>query len=223
MSLPFEDAGKCQIRKYQCFVCGRSHNTFDLFKEHIVEKHEEGREYLLCPVCQSPVRDMKSHFSTKHPARKMPSGIQTKVSIWHDFKPSGQKKKTRKPSFRSGEFESKKMGTLIPYRSGLECEFLECLEQDVEVESFYYEDVKIPYCYQGVWKTYIVDLRIKYIDGSTQFVEIKPANQCTLETNKCKWTAADNYAKNIGAEFVVLTEVGLGKLKTKIKKQFLNE
>ena len=52
------------------------------------------------------------------------------------------------------------------------------------------------------------------------------ANQTNYEQNKCKWVAANNFCINLGWNFVVLTEVGLGKLKTKIKKQqvrFLNE
>ena len=37
-------------RKYSCFVCGKEHSDFEAFSAHITETHEEGREYILCPL-----------------------------------------------------------------------------------------------------------------------------------------------------------------------------
>jgi hypothetical protein len=209
-------------RRWMCFVCGISHETYEKFKCHITENHEEGREFLKCPTCDSVVRDLRQHFAAKHPNRLLPKGIQLRVGVWSDFAPSG-KKKTRKPTFHSGEYESRKNGSMIRYRSGMERDFYEQLEADLDVIAFHAEPFKVPYFYQGKWHDYIPDLRIDYLDGATEIWEIKPANQTDYEQNKCKWAAMNNHAKSMGWNFTVQTEVALGKLKTKIKRQRLNE
>jgi hypothetical protein len=226
MARLFEDAGtkKSQKRKWQCFVCGKSYNNFGEYKEHIKMEHEEGREFLTCPVetCGAPVRDMKTHFRVKHPKRAMPSGLQARVGVWHDFRPSGSGKKktgTKKPKFRQGEFESKKSGCLLTYRSGMEENFYNLLEQDGDVESFFAEPFKVPYFYQGKWHNYVPDIRINYIDGSVEIWEVKPANQTHYDQNQAKWAAMNDHAHNMGWEFIVQTEVGLGKLKKKVQRQ----
>lgn len=221
MSKLFEDAGKPKTRKWQCFVCGKNHTDFGEYKEHIITEHEEGREYIMCPVegCKAPVRDLKTHFRVKHPKRIFPKGVQHRCSIWHDFKEGGKKKSTRKPKFRQGTFTSKKSGRDFKYRSGMEEEFYNLLEQDRDVASFFAEPFKIPYYYQGKWHDYIPDIRINYIDGSVEIWEVKPANQTQYEQNKAKWAAMNDHAQNMGWDFVVQTEVGLGKLKTKLRRQ----
>lgn len=222
MTLLFEDAGLPKTRKWQCFVCGRSYEAYEEYKTHIIETHEEGREYLSCPACEAPVRDMKVHYKAKHPARILPKNIQLSVAVWHDFKvgkDGKQKKKTRKPSFRQGTFSSQKCGRDFEYRSGLECEFFECLEADLDVVHFSYESIKIPYFHNGSWHTYIPDLRVTFADGSTEIWEIKPANQTHYKQNKAKWAAANGHCSNYGWDFIVLTEVGLEKLKTKLRQQ----
>jgi hypothetical protein len=224
MSRLFEDAGTKGARRWQCFVCGKNFGEFLEYKDHIVEIHEEGREFLKCPVdsCGCPVRDLKTHFKCKHPQRVMPRGIQTRVTVWHDFKPAGKgknKRTTRKPSVRTGEFESKKNGRLIHYRSGLEEEFYSLLEHDSDVAAFNEEVYKVPYYWNGKWHNYIPDLRVDFVDGTVQIWEVKPANQTDYDQNKAKWSAANDWAQNHGWEFIVQTEVGLGKLKNKVKKQ----
>lgn len=215
--LSFEDANQ-RIRKWQCFVCGRSYDDYPPYKEHITTEHEEGREWIRCPDCGAPVRDMRAHYAAKHPARIMPTGLQTRVAVWRDFKPSGSKK-TRKPGFRTGVFSSKKSGCDLRYRSGMESDFYECLESDKDVEAFFAEPFKVPYYYAGEWHDYIPDLRINYVDGSVEVWEVKPASQTQYEQNRAKWAAMTDHAHNMGWEFVVQTEVGLGKLKKKVQRQ----
>lgn len=223
MVLLFEDAGQHKVRKWQCFVCGKNYESYETYKEHIIEVHEEGREYISCPDCNSPVRDLKMHYKTKHPSRTLPSNTQHRVTVWHDFKvgKNGQseKKKTRKPTSRKGTFSSNKCGKDFEYKSGMECDFFECLEADLDVLNFEYEGIKIPYYFNNKWHNYIPDIRVNFIDGSTQIWEIKPANQTHYEKNKAKWSSATNHCTNFGWDFVVLTEVGLGKLRAKLKQQ----
>ena len=219
MSKLFEDAGLQGKRKWQCFVCGKQYNDFESYKEHIIDKHEEGREFITCPTCNTPVRDVRAHFRAKHPKRQMPSNCQMKVAIWQDFSHSGRKKR-KKPSFREGFFVSNKMsGAELHYRSGYECDVYECLENDLDVHAYYVEPFKIPYFYKGKWHQYIPDLRIIYIDETVDICEIKPANQTHYEQNKAKWSAMNEHVKKHGWRFTVITEVGIDKLKTKVKKQ----
>lgn len=221
MSRLFEDASASGKggRKWQCFVCGKIYQDYPTYKEHIIVEHDEGREYLSCPDCNAPVRDLSAHYKAKHRSRIMPKGLQTRVSVWHDFKPGGGKKKTRKPKFRTGEFDSIKSGKLIRYRSGMEEEFYNLLEQDSDVTSFHAEPYKVPYYWQGKWHNYIPDIRVNFIDGSVEIWEVKPANQTAQEQNKAKWASANDWAINHGWLFTVQTEVGMGKLKAKVNRQ----
>lgn len=224
MVLPFDAPDKF-LKKYTCFVCGRQfkYEDFELFKSHIIEEHEESRDYVICPLkrCGAPVRCLKSHFKVKHPYEKMPPVKQTKSIIWKDI--SGKKLKHKKPHFIDGVFISNKMnGKEIHYRSGYEREFYEYLEQLPDVMAYDAETIEIQYFFEGESHKYIPDVQVIYSDGSIVLYEIKPANQTALKINTAKWQAANEYCNIRGWKFVVVTEVGLGKLKNKVK-QMLNE
>lgn len=221
MPLTFEDAGLGGQRQWQCFVCGKNYKEYEEFKSHIIDEHEEGREYIKCPACNGPVRDLKTHYKVKHQSRALPTGVQTRVAVWFDHKRGKDGKSVkmvRKPNFRRGTFTSQKCGRDFLYRSGMEEEFFNLLEEDRDVENWAAEPFKIPY-FWGEWHNYIPDLRLNYIDGSTEIWEVKPASQTDYEQNKAKWAAANNFASNMGWTFIVMTEVGLGKFKMKIKRQ----
>jgi TnsA endonuclease N terminal len=211
-------------RKWQCFVCGKEHSDFETFSAHITETHEEGREYILCPLgrCGAPVRDIKTHFRAKHPNEEMPKfNGPNRTIVWKDF---GNKKtkKSRKPAFREGHFVSlKNNGKEFFYRSSYECEVLECLEQLNEVLAYDVEPFKdgIPYMYQGEPHKYHPDFSIKFNDGHIEIWEIKPANQTQLPLNEAKWAAAKLFCDARGWKFIVYTEVGIGKLKKVVKRR----
>jgi hypothetical protein len=151
----------------------------------------------------------------------LPSGVQTRVVVWKDFKPGKPKGTVKRTNARRGTFTSKKCGRDFEYRSGLEEEFFNLLEEDNDVENWAYEPFKIPYYWKNEWHNYIPDLRLNFIDGSTEIWEIKPANQTgpEYEQNQCKWAAATNFCSNLGWIFNVVTEVAKGKIAAKIKRQ----
>lgn len=214
--LPFE---KEFSRKWSCFVCGFETKTFESFKDHIIEKHDEGRDYLLCPLdrCQAPVRCIKTHFKFKHPDEPLPKCEQLRALIWKDAK---NPRRTKKPKFREGYFISmKNNGKEFFYRSSYECEVLECLENLPEIVSFYVEPFKegIRYLYKGKFKKYFPDLAVTFDDGHMEVWEIKPASQTSLPMNEAKWIAANEYCRSRGWNFIVITEIGIGKLKTKLR------
>ena len=220
MNLPFEDKDKGK-RKYNCFVCGVAFSDLFEMNKHILENHEEGREYVSCPACKFCVRDLKAHFKAKHKDRPMPTSGQMKALIWKDMSPNG-KTKTRKPNFRDGYLMSiKNGGREMHYRSGLECEIYECLESITEVLKYDVEPLNIPYLYKGKQHKYFPDLSIQFIDGHIEIWEIKPAAQTDLPQNEAKWKAATEFCRARNWEFIVITEVGLGKLK-KLARQIVN-
>ena len=219
MPLPFDIPNKNK-RKYSCFICGVKFETFKEFQSHIIEEHEEGRDYIICPLkrCQAPVRCLRSHFKCKHPSEKIPKIGMMKSIVWHDIA-AKKRKKTRKPKFREGYHQSSIMNKPLHYRSGYEKTIYECLDVDAEVNAFNVEPFKISYLHKGKEHKYIPDLIVQFIDGSTEVWEIKPANQTFLEVNQNKWRAANKACQNRGWKFIVITETGIDKLKKKIRNQ----
>lgn len=214
----FAGKGDKKERKYQCFVCGRAYETFEEMKEHILERHEQGRDYIVCPVewCLSPVRDIKSHFKTKHSSLPLPKVDLEKATVWRDFN-SKKGKRVLKPKFRSGEFYSKKNEREFHYRSGLECELLEVLELIPSVKKYFVEPFKINYIFEGKNHSYTPDLSIIYDTNEIEVIEVKPSKETTLEINKAKWTTAEKFCKARGWLFTVITETTINKLKNKVK------
>ena len=217
--LPFEQENN--KKKYTCFVCGVVHEDWDEFQKHIIDTHDEGRDYIVCPLdrCKAPIRCLRTHFKAKHPSEPLPKNMQLKAIIWRDFTASGKKKGTRKPSFREGWFESTKMHMRFYYRSGYESTVFECLDMYNEVEAFIAEPFKIPYIWKGTVHEYTPDLLVTFFDGHKELWEIKPANQTNLEQNQCKWKAAAAACEPRGWKFVVQTERGIEQLKRAVQKQ----
>lgn len=217
--MPYEKPDKDK-RIYQCFVCGEKLETFDLFKAHIAASHEEGREYITCPLerCKAPVRDMKAHFKAKHPYDKLPKTCASRAIIWKDISPKGAAK-TKKPHFREGYMTSVKNGKDLHYRSGMECEVYELLERWDEVHKYEEEPFPVKYSYLGIEHDYFPDLRITFKDGTTEVWEVKPACQTQIGKNKAKWDACGAYCMARSWRFMVLTEKGMGKLRTKVEQQ----
>lgn len=218
MTLPYKkDDGQ---RRYACFCCGRNYEDFGEFKAHIIEKHEFSKEYVLCPLerCGAPVRDLRLHFKAKHPHDKCPHAGPIKAMIWKD---QGTGKRSKRNAPREGIFISNKNGGReIKYRSGFECEILECLEAIPDIVRYDYEPFTsgIPYLFEGDPHKYHPDLSLQFSDGHVEVWEIKPANQTDLPVNQAKWIAADEYCKIRGWDFIVITETGLGKLRQRIKR-----
>ena len=215
--LPFE---KNNVRQYSCFVCGVMYTSFQDFTDHIIENHEEGREYIRCPLerCGACVRDLRQHFTVKHKNEKMPKSGQLKATIWKDQSVSTGKMTQRKPKFREGYMYSPKNGKEMHYRSGMECEVYECLEAMQEVLAYEVEPFKVGYSFQGEPHEYNPDLQIFFSDGRIEIWEIKPSNQTSLPKNNAKWAACQYHCDSRGYKFMVLTEVGMSKLKQEIKK-----
>jgi hypothetical protein len=221
MTLPFPTDNN---RKFQCFCCGLEFTDYSEFKSHIIENHEEGREYVICPLnhCKAPVRDLKTHCKVKHPNfnTKNIKG-QNKAIIWYDFTQKG-KKKTKKPAFKQGKYQSIKTGKILPYRSGMEEKVYKLLDQYDDVMTFDYEPFKINYIHKGQRHLYIPDIFVTFLDGHKELWEVKPSNQTSLEVNQNKWYAAKEACDLRGWKFEVYTETMISSLERKIRNQIID-
>jgi hypothetical protein len=206
-------------RKYVCFVCGVPFDTYPQYKEHILASHEEGREFVKCPLarCQAPVRDMKLHFKVKHPTEKLPHSGQMRALIWTDQKAP---KKKKKPQYHEGYIASQKNGgQQMHYRSGWERDVYMCLENWDEVVSYKVENFPVEYYWKGRRKRYFPDLFIGFKDGHYEVWEIKPNNQNQLEMNKAKWMACESHCESRNWIFKVINESHISKLKQTVKME----
>lgn len=204
-------------KAYVCFVCNLISDTLEEFRSHIVENHEEGTDFILCPCenCGIPVRDLRTHCVTKHPDFTIPQGYPLRPIILRDSKIKKNKKKSN--TWKTGYFFSQKNGKNLYFRSGLECEFYKILEKKSDVVRYSVESLEIDYFYEGGKHRYIPDIFVEYNTGKKELWEIKPKNQTKLPKNVAKWQAANEYCKKRNWNFIVLTEAGLKILKKKGK------
>jgi hypothetical protein len=217
MTLPFNN--NRDERKWTCFCCGVQFSDCENFKNHIIEKHEEGRDYVLCkiPWCGMPVRCIPTHHKCAHKSTPLPKTGQMKAILWRDFSAKGKPKVKRK--FKDGWYESTKMNKRFYFRSGWEAQVYECLDQMNEVAAYEAEPFKIPYIWNGSQHDYNPDLLVIFTDGHKEVWEIKPSDQTSLQQNKNKWYAANEVCKARGWEFIVQTEVGIQKMKKRLRKK----
>jgi hypothetical protein len=105
-----------------------------------------------------------------------------------------------------GEHKSTKAGTVY-YRSSYELAFFEQLDCEDDVVSYEVESEKVEYEFDGAIRTYIPDVKIVYVDGSWEVVEVKPENLLDHPVNIAKFDAAE---KMYGDRFCIVTEKELG-------------
>lgn len=208
--IEFPDSNK---RLYSCFVCGVTFEEYKDMASHVIETHEESREYLICPVkhCGAPVRDLVFHFRNRHPSCKCPKNCQLRATIMYDIK--NPKKRKKLPTFKSGYVESKKNNKNMHYRSSYEEQVYNCLENMGEVLSYDVEPFGIPYYYKGKSHKYYPDLKIQMNDGSVVIWEIKPSVQTATKQNSSKFKAAEYFCQLRGWKFEVITEQRIQQLK----------
>ena len=131
--------------------------------------------------------------------------------------------------FASGKYDivnaSKYVGESAPvYRSSWELAFMRMCDSHPNITKWASENVKIPYRspVDGKYHNYVPDFMVQYTDKDgvqhVELVEIKPANQTTLENarstgqkiqtaiNAAKWTSAQEWCQRKGIRFKVINE-----------------
>lgn len=115
------------------------------------------------------------------------------------------------PKFKSNlSHYSTKLKRKIKCRSSYEIRAFQILDLDVNVKSYEYEKIRIPYKRNGVNRTLIVDLLIHYKNDQLKLVEIKPKNFFKMWDNPYKFKIAKNYAKKNNLKFEIWSEKELG-------------
>jgi hypothetical protein len=124
--------------------------------------------------------------------------------------------------------------TNIIYRSSWECRVMRWLDDNPNIISWASEELSIPYLspvdnrIHRYFPDFLVKVKTKDGKSKTLLLEIKPKKQsvepvkkkkvtkqyiyevATWGVNQAKWKAAEDYAKDRGWEFKVLTEEHLG-------------
>jgi hypothetical protein len=217
MPLPFNNKHDGR-RQYQCFCCGiiTGPSTVD-FKEHIFSTHEEGRDYIKCPLerCSMPVRDVRAHYRAAHPQEKIPNNCQLRALVWKD--PKDPQRRSKKPQFKEGYHISPKCRKKLHYRSGWELEVYKVLDEMNSVATYEAESLSVDYWYDGKQHTYLPDLKIYFDDGRKEVWEIKPERQTDLAVNEAKWDYCRAFCERRGWKFQVVTETVIGKLKNDLR------
>jgi len=127
-----------------------------------------------------------------------------------------RKRRKSRRAKRSTFYPSEKCASpVLNLRSGWERAYVQYLEDCDAVIEYDYEPYAIEYVSNkrtGKKRRYWPDFEVKWEDGRTVIVEIKPKKKVTQARNVKKMTAARAYAKLIGCEYVVVTEVELKNL-----------
>lgn len=206
-----------ESRKFICFVCGVPFEAYEEYRDHIISSHEEGREFVKCPLarCQAPIRDVRLHFKVKHPKESCPASGQMRAIVWNDQR---SPKKKKKPRYAEGFVVSNKNGgKQMHYRSSWEKDVYMCLENIDNVIGYKVESLPVEYYWKGRRKRYFPDLLVEFADGKKEVWEIKPDNQKVLEINKAKWIACESYCEARKWCFRVIAESEIRQLKQQAK------
>jgi hypothetical protein len=213
-----------------CWTCGDEQDTKEMVFMHMKDQHEEGIDYIVCPVCGELVVDMIMHFMNSHNGMSIPNGTQLKITgIAKDFRSIKSKEmvKQKKRKYKQGFFTSTKNKKEMHYRSGWELDCYKILENSFAVRDYHVEPFPINYVFAGSSRRYWPDILVNFIDDapgrpSKALVEVKPLSQCptkdgraeTLDqaVNDAKWQAANNFCIQRSMDFVVWTERSIVKL-----------
>lgn len=126
----------------------------------------------------------------------------------------------------TGYHDSPKAGKVY-HRSSYEKKAFLKLDEDDSVKTYFVEAVSVQYLNpeKQVFCTYLIDIKIDYIDGSSKLIEIKPAKWCEDLVNKAKFEATYKLASELGMTFEVWTEVDLfgGVYNPKIIRNFADK
>jgi hypothetical protein len=126
--------------------------------------------------------------------------------------------------FAKGQYNLKNpekyIGSTVPiYRSSWEVAVMRMCDNNPAIQQWASEPVRIPYRdpLTGKQTVYVPDFLVMFEDKKekkhVELWEIKPANQTALPLNEAKWAACQCYCESRGWSFIVVTEVGIGKLK----------
>ena len=107
---------------------------------------------------------------------------------------------------KTGFFNSPKNGRQLFYRSSMERDAYQMLENDMNVASYKNEPFHIPYLYKGIKKHYVPDILVFYSDGSKLLIEVKPSYRFKYEIEMVKIEALKSYSLATNIPYLIWTE-----------------
>lgn len=109
--------------------------------------------------------------------------------------------------YQSGKYYSKKMNKDFYYRSSYELDYFIILDNNDFILSYTYEELKIPYFYNGEWHNYIPDFVIRFKNDTKEIHEVKPKRMIEYDDNvKIKAKYAKIYCKDNDMIYKFITE-----------------
>ena len=101
---------------------------------------------------------------------------------------------------RPGWMYSRRNKKWIYCRSQLEWAWCQIFETSKAVHRYYVPSVEIRYEWEGRLERYRPDFRVRYKDGTTVLVEVKPEAMWKVPQNTAKWNAAREWCEYRGVE-----------------------
>lgn len=123
-----------------------------------------------------------------------------------------KRRRKRKGHYHTGVHVSTKTGRDHKYRSGWELSYMQWLDSCVDVATWDYECLIVPYVSNvrtGKLRKYYPDFLVTHADGSQELVEIKPARRVHQAKVAKKLAAAADHCRARGMTFNIVTEVEL--------------
>lgn len=135
------------------------------------------------------------------------SHLLTEKNIHADIDFTPARKITNRAGFKKvvGKFPSLKMGRTVRWESQIERDFLYLLEFDPDVLFFIEQPEEISYVYVSKIHRYYPDFYVERASAK-ELVEIKPASKVNDPDNKVKFLAGEEYCREKGYLFRVVTD-----------------
>lgn len=128
--------------------------------------------------------------------------------------PKKKRKKKRKGHYIRGTYTSPIAGE-CKFRSGWEFKLMLHLDENPDVEFWSYEKTVIEYVSNVRTKKvrkYYPDFLVRYKDGRTELIEVKPKRKLEQATIKKKMAAALLWCAEHGMTYRIVTEIQLKEL-----------
>ena len=167
-------------------------------KNHTEESKEKLRE---AKRMNPPVGEKNGMFGknhTKEAREKMSDSNSRGIT-------NGSRKTYGKNGHIRGDYESKDK-KIHHYRSSWELATMEHLDEQIDVSSWSYECLRIPYYYENNERWYGPDFLVGFSDGRKEIWKIKPKQFIDSDANKLKSEAAQKFCLENGINnYYVLT------------------
>ncbi len=153
----------------------------------------------------------KLYWTSGDISAKMSAATAQAKQIWADPVRREEQSQRITELCKTGQCSSKKHsyimkdGRYIYPNSSWELAIAELLDDLEIVESWAHEELSIPYQYEGIFHNFIVDFRVKWIDGIVTYIECKNERLLGLEKEQAKIAAANEFLQARQSGLIVVS------------------